>query len=378
MDFTQSQVDLVDDSKTTSQSFLYKKKADAVDNSSTCAKITQEDLLRMFEHSQEVLQNYLGLREAVIDSRRKGEICWCDPRDAQMKERLTVTGWKPRVVFKLPPEQQDSSETGGVEYAIKQVALDKEGPGEAGEDNADAANGQEAGDGGDDGVKVESDNRSFICGLGGCKQAFTSLAGYESHYHTCHNYVCSTCRSSFVSAFLLDIHLEENHDSYFQVLSSRTDMFRCLVESCSLKFRTPDLRKDHLIKVHKLPANFMFHKPIKTKSKKIKATVRPQSATSNTESNSMDTTHEPPSSNMECETGDHSLPTVAGKTKNHRRNQKVPLGVCFGRGAHKTFSNHPPTGRGRHWHQVGSADMDTAVDIENVDFTDLVDSLECS
>ncbi|BFZ25578.1 hypothetical protein BsWGS_28616 [Bradybaena similaris] len=376
MEVAQSSVGL-DYSKSTSSNLFCKQKTDIESNNITFAEIMDKDLLHMFEYNEASVQYYLGLKEAVIESRRKGELCWCDPRDVEMKGRLKVSGWKPMVVYKLPPEQQDSSEDGGVEYCSKQVALDEDGLDEVGEDIADLGTLQVAGDGDATGIKMESDIRSFTCGLGGCRQSFTSLAGYESHYHTSHNFVCHTCRNSFVSAFLLDIHLEENHDSYFQVLSPRIDMFRCLVESCKLKFKTPELRKDHLMKAHQLPASFMFHKPIKTTSKKIKATVKSQPVSSYPESNSMDVSHEP-SSNTGCQDGGQSLPNFVARTKHSRREQKVPKAVCFGRGSQKAFSSQRPAGRRRHWHQVGAVDMDTAVDIEKVDFTDLVDSLECS
>ncbi|XP_044896849.1 zinc finger protein 511 isoform X1 [Felis catus] len=86
----------------------------------------------------------------------------------------------------------------------------------------------------------------FTCQVAGCCQVFDSLEDYEHHYHTLHRNVCSFCRRAFPSVHLLDVHILEWHDSLFQILSERQDMYQCLVEGCAEKFKTSKDRKDHL------------------------------------------------------------------------------------------------------------------------------------
>ncbi|TDH01177.1 hypothetical protein EPR50_G00177880 [Perca flavescens] len=54
--------------------------------------------------------------------------------------------------------------------------------------------------------------------------------------------------ASLPSARLLDIHIQEWHDSLFTILAQRQDLYQCLVEGCGQKFRTSKHRKDHLIR----------------------------------------------------------------------------------------------------------------------------------
>ncbi|KAF3828044.1 hypothetical protein GH733_001279 [Mirounga leonina] len=105
----------------------------------------------------------------------------------------------------------------------------------------------------------------FTCQVAGCCQVFDSLEDYEHHYHTLHRNVCSFCRRAFPSVHLLDIHILEWHDSLFQILSERQDMYQCLVEGCTEKFKTSKDRKDHLVRRHLYPADFRFDKPKKSR-----------------------------------------------------------------------------------------------------------------
>ncbi|XP_029776591.1 zinc finger protein 511, partial [Suricata suricatta] len=105
----------------------------------------------------------------------------------------------------------------------------------------------------------------FTCQVAGCCQVFDSLEDFEHHYHTLHRNVCSFCRRAFPSVHLLDIHILEWHDSLFQILSERQDMYQCLVEGCLEKFKTSKDRKDHLVRCHLYPADFRFDKPKKSR-----------------------------------------------------------------------------------------------------------------
>ncbi|XP_071377467.1 zinc finger protein 511 [Centroberyx affinis] len=105
----------------------------------------------------------------------------------------------------------------------------------------------------------------FACHISGCSQVFSSVEEYEHHYNSLHRHVCCSCRRSLPSARLLDIHIQEWHDSLFTILAQRQDMYQCLVEGCGQKFSTSKQRKDHLIRIHKYPPDFRFDKTKKDK-----------------------------------------------------------------------------------------------------------------
>ncbi|XP_031160023.1 zinc finger protein 511 [Sander lucioperca] len=100
----------------------------------------------------------------------------------------------------------------------------------------------------------------FACHISGCSAVFSTLEEYEHHYNSLHRHVCCSCRRSLPSARLLDIHIQEWHDSLFTILAQRQDLYQCLVEGCGQKFRTSKHRKDHLIRIHKYPPDFRFDK----------------------------------------------------------------------------------------------------------------------
>uniref|UniRef100_A0A663DV15 Zinc finger protein 511 n=1 Tax=Aquila chrysaetos chrysaetos TaxID=223781 RepID=A0A663DV15_AQUCH len=106
----------------------------------------------------------------------------------------------------------------------------------------------------------------FSCHISGCCQVFDTLEGYEHHYNTLHRNVCSFCKRSFPSGHLLDIHILEWHDSLFQIMAEKQNMYKCLVEGCAEKFKSSKDRKDHLVTVHLYPADFRFDRPKKVKS----------------------------------------------------------------------------------------------------------------
>lgn len=105
----------------------------------------------------------------------------------------------------------------------------------------------------------------FACHISGCSAVHSTLEEYEHHYNSLHRHVCCSCRRSLPTARLLDIHIQEWHDSLFTILSQRQDMYQCLVEGCGQKFRTSKHRKDHLIRVHAYPPDFRFDKTKKDK-----------------------------------------------------------------------------------------------------------------
>ncbi|XP_060027019.1 zinc finger protein 511 isoform X2 [Erinaceus europaeus] len=92
----------------------------------------------------------------------------------------------------------------------------------------------------------------FACQVAGCCRVFDTLGDYEHHYHVLHDNVCSFCKRAFPSGQLLDTHILEWHDALFQLLAQRQDMYQCLVEGCTEKFRTSGDRREHLPR-HRTP-----------------------------------------------------------------------------------------------------------------------------
>ncbi|XP_055695842.1 zinc finger protein 511 [Lutzomyia longipalpis] len=103
----------------------------------------------------------------------------------------------------------------------------------------------------------------IYCNVSNCEAQFEKLENYENHYNSVHRFTCAECRKSFPSAHLLDLHLSENHDSFFLVSSKKKPMYSCYIEECSDVHWTPEERRDHCISVHKFPHNFRFGLPIK-------------------------------------------------------------------------------------------------------------------
>ncbi|EFC44854.1 predicted protein, partial [Naegleria gruberi] len=91
----------------------------------------------------------------------------------------------------------------------------------------------------------------FNCDL--CGQYVGNNFEFEHHLESLHKHVCTECSRVFPSAFLLSVHLEENHDSFFSVMALKKDCYQCLVEDksiCNAKFRTSEQRDEHMRKDH--------------------------------------------------------------------------------------------------------------------------------
>ena len=55
------------------------------------------------------------------------------------------------------------------------------------------------------------------CNIPGCEVAFGSAARLEVHFKAAHLFTCAECHRAFSSHSILDRHLEEHHDPFFQV-----------------------------------------------------------------------------------------------------------------------------------------------------------------
>lgn len=199
----------------------------------------------------------------------------------------------------------------------------------------------------------------FSCHIAGCMVAFTSVQQYEIHYNTLHRHVCSSCKKLFPTNYLLELHMLESHDSLFLLLAEKQNMFQCLVEGCNSKFKDESERKSHLTECHHYPHNFRFGKS------KQKVSLKPNSdPVQDSQAKEIKT--------MKESDTDQIVIKYA---------PKVPKHICFGQGSTRGFmprtrgSQATRQGKGRPWHQVKNAAMDTSVSIEEVSMSDLCDAL---
>ena len=98
------------------------------------------------------------------------------------------------------------------------------------------------------------ESEMFYCGIDGCDAEFTSEIEYEKHYEVFHHYKCSYCNKRLLSDFLLTLHVLEEHDHLFKIMSQRQPMYQCFVKSCGEKFLTKEERQQHTISVHCIPS----------------------------------------------------------------------------------------------------------------------------
>ncbi|XP_053617209.1 protein lethal(2)k10201 [Plodia interpunctella] len=109
------------------------------------------------------------------------------------------------------------------------------------------------------------------CNIPGCGFSSESLLTFESHYNSCHRYTCSQCKKVMPSPHLLDLHIQESHDSFFAVMAEKKPSYCCYIEDCKEKFMNAETRLTHCVEIHKLPKDFRFEqKPKNKKPKKHK------------------------------------------------------------------------------------------------------------
>ncbi|KAM4838635.1 zinc finger protein 511 [Urocitellus parryii] len=168
----------------------------------------------------------------------------------------------------------------------------------------------------------------FTCQVPGCCQVFAALEDYQHHYNMLHGNACSLCSRAFPSGHLLDAHILEWHDSLFQILAERQDMYQCLIEGCPEKFKTSRDRKDHMVRFHLYPADFRFDKPKTSRGPATRGSDADLStAALRDEGDAMEVCSEPAAA--------PPAPVGEKRTYIHR----VPSTICFGQGASRGFKS---------------------------------------
>ncbi|XP_031458414.1 zinc finger protein 511 [Phasianus colchicus] len=181
----------------------------------------------------------------------------------------------------------------------------------------------------------------FCCHISGCSQVFDTLEGYEHHYNALHRSVCSFCRRSFPSGHLLDIHISEWHDSLFQIMAEKQNMYKCLVEGCAEKFKSSKDRKDHLVTVHLYPADFRFDRPKKVRSGAKHVSCPTEHDGSMLMDVSVETSEQLQADHMEVvpsESMEVPQPAASPSVPEKRLyKSRIPSTICFGQGAARGF-----------------------------------------
>lgn len=190
------------------------------------------------------------------------------------------------------------------------------------------------------------------CEVKGCKETFISSEAYELHFQTVHKYNCGVCGRNFPSNFLLDVHITENHDSFFQARRDRGDsVLVCLVESCNTAFKDENDRQRHLVEVHQYPSNFRFNRVKKKHSRKQKIRSESKELTEN-KSQTMEV--EETTFGEKSDYQDTTKDSVLGFDKRSNgsseisfKTRGVPHTINFGRGCSKTFSRSSRGGKNK-------------------------------
>ena len=127
----------------------------------------------------------------------------------------------------------------------------------------------------------DTEEEVFRCCAPHCNETFRSIFECEHHYNAQHTFECKECKRVFPNEFLLDRHLQEAHDTYFQtMLEYGKGSYPCLVMDCNEQFSSAVERFDHLRTVHGYPKWFRFSS--KATKKKI---YRKKSRTKNVSRN---------------------------------------------------------------------------------------------
>jgi len=99
----------------------------------------------------------------------------------------------------------------------------------------------------------------YPCCVPGCIKTFQTIAECEEHFDQEHLFQCGECHVVLPCNHLLELHLQEEHDSFFTAsVEHHQASFACLVESCSETFSSPQKRRQHLQSHHDYPKWFRF------------------------------------------------------------------------------------------------------------------------
>jgi len=188
----------------------------------------------------------------------------------------------------------------------------------------------------------------FQCSVKGCNEKFENPLHYNRHFDIMHKFRCEDCSKNFPSNYLLGLHIDETHDSFFKTrLENGESVYRCLLQTCDKTFNNEGVRKSHLISSHKYPADFRFnvikrqHKKYQEKKKeKQKANLPNQSKQKSVKNiETMDVSVKDNTLNtIVMDTADNAIDKVNGNSNTEKENSRVPQSFSFGRGVSRGLS----------------------------------------
>ena len=114
-----------------------------------------------------------------------------------------------------------------------------------------------------------SNCHDFYCNIQSCRCSFRTAAEYASHYAVQHRHRCETCSAVLPNIRLLELHIQERHDSYFAAMAARKPSYKCIVQSCSTTFWTKQERAVHLQTIHLFPKHFCYDMQKRTRSQTL-------------------------------------------------------------------------------------------------------------
>lgn len=196
------------------------------------------------------------------------------------------------------------------------------------------------------------------CPITGCAARLSAMEDFEDHYFARHTATCSVCSRAFPTTRLLNIHVAESHDSFFQAKVGRGyPMYECLVEGCGTKFTSDKARHQHLVDKHKFPVSYEFHKrchPSKRQRQKLRAhpstsstnAKHPQCADAKSLNKNDDELHNADKelTDMVVEQSIEDLASAVSKLSTHDNN---PEAVSFGHRHNRAFAFVPRSVHGK-------------------------------
>ncbi|XP_071527151.1 zinc finger protein 511 [Panulirus ornatus] len=226
---------------------------------------------------------------------------------------------------------------------------------------------------------------AITCNVVGCNKSFTTVAEHAGHQRTCHSHICGTCKHTFASNHLLDLHLLEVHDTLFQLMAERKPMYQCLLETCPEKFSYPAERKTHCIEKHSFPADYRFNLAWRKlgKSRKGRGKGQKEEELSAMECEVMVPVDVNPTSMVlpDCVPADDKDYANTDTSSRKRITHKIPNSVSFGAGVPRGFNRRIRGRRGCnrgdtiHWHQRMRPSNSARTSIEEVSMKDLEEAL---
>lgn len=203
----------------------------------------------------------------------------------------------------------------------------------------------------------EQQSWETVCPVVGCKAKLNGLQDLEDHYFTRHTAICCVCSHVFPTTRLLDLHVSEAHDSFFQAKAARGyPMYKCLVEGCDALFLNDASRHQHLVDKHKFPLRFHFHKKKHLSQKqRQRAHARQLSKQTEDEQPRKEVARKkglkegnscqggPDSSSLQMEVDD-----LTSAVSRLRTTEQMPSNISFGRRHNRAFAfmSRNPRGRG--------------------------------